>query len=520
MNIIPKPNGDLIRAEGFYTLHRTLAVDLGPFEEYCVRAFERRAGVCLEPRASNPSLVLQQDIDYGPEQYCLEVMPERVSITAATERGVIWALTTLYLNMEKSRIPCITLTDAPRYGHRSLMLDVSRHFYGVSQVKQIIEQLSLAKINRLHWHLTDDQGWRIESHVFPELIQNQHYYTQKEIKGVVAYAKERGVDVIPEIDMPGHISSLLAVKPELSCAGTAPVIPDSGGIFPVILCPGKEATFDFIEALLDEVLPLFDSPYFHIGGDEAPKSEWKKCPHCNARMEQLGLTDYEDLQGYFTCRVAEYLAGKGKTAVCWNDSLKASLRPDNLVIQYWIEMGGPSPTVDFFNEGGRVYFSDMLHYYFDYPHGMIPLKKAYEYDPQLYGESCAGKENTMGVEACVWAERIRTEQRQEELIFPRVYAVAETGWSRDKDYADFERRLEPMLSQLDRAGISYTSLENANPTGEVRRREVMELLKGLMTVLPAEGEGESPIPPEMIEYFMQSFVDPEDMPYIKEAMGM
>ncbi|MDR0910858.1 MAG: family 20 glycosylhydrolase, partial [Spirochaetaceae bacterium] len=208
--------------------------------------------------------------------------------------------------------------------HRGFHLDCARHFYAVDEVKKIINEAAIAGANVFHWHLTDDQGWRIESKQFPKLQAiNPEYYTQNDLKAVVDFADTKGVEVIPEIELPGHTRSLLVAYPEFSCTGESVELATKGGIYDVILCPGKDSMFAFLEELLNEVCALFPGLRFHIGGDEAPKNKWHDCPDCRKRMEQEGLQDYEDLQGYFTNRVNAIIKKNGKKAICWNDSLVA-----------------------------------------------------------------------------------------------------------------------------------------------------------------------------------------------------
>ena len=223
-----------------------------------------------------------------------------------------------------------------KYNYRSLHLDCARHFFPIATVKKVIEGISFGNMNVLHWHLSDDHGWRIESKKFPRLHGcSREYYTQEEIKEVVSFAKERGVEIVPEIDMPGHSLALLAAFPEYSCKGESVEMAKARGVYKTILCAGKEDTYAFVEEVLEEIIPLFDSQYFHIGGDEAPKDEWKECPHCNAKMKALGLTNYEDLQGHFTKQVCEILRKHGKTPICWNDALLANNIPEDVTVQYW-----------------------------------------------------------------------------------------------------------------------------------------------------------------------------------------
>jgi len=354
-------------------------------------------------------------------------------------------------------------------------LDCARHFFSVSTVKKVIEGLSFCNMNLVHWHLSDDHGWRIESKKFPRLHEcSGQYYTQEEIKEVVAYAKERGIEIVPEIDMPGHNLALLSAFPEYSCKGEPVEMAKARGVYKTILCAGKEETYAFVEDILEEIIPLFDSAYFHIGGDEAPKDEWKECPHCNAKMKELGLTSYEDLQGYFTAQVCRILQKHGKTPICWNDALLAINIPEDVVIQYW--------TIDYAKEmkafvekGGTWIYSDMFELYLDYPHSMIPLKKVYEFTPHLYKYPISNQDGCIGFEACTWTEHIDNEKDLCEHIFPRVYAMAERANGEvHADYEGFKARMREKVKLLEAAGIPYTKEENWDPVGKARRDDAIQ----------------------------------------------
>ena len=362
-----------------------------------------------------------------------------------------------------------------KYSYRSLHLDCARHFFSKETVKKVIEGISYADMNILHWHLTDDHAWRIESKKFPKLHESSgQYYTQEDIREIIDYAKARGIEVIPEIDMPGHNLALISVFPEYSCKGE-PVTPAKGrGVYKTILCAGKEETYSFVEELMDEMIPLFDSPYFHIGGDEAPKDEWKDCPHCNARMQELGLSSYEDLQGYFTARVCGMLKKHAKTPIVWNDALLADNLPEDIVVQYWT-VDHAKQMSNYVEKGGKWIYSDMFEVYLDYPHSMIPLKKVYEFEPHLYKYGVPKMDNLIGFEACTWTEHIDNEKKLCEHIFPRVFALAERANGEEHaDYEAFKARVREKIKLLEKAGIPYTREDWWDPKGKVRRDDAIQ----------------------------------------------
>jgi hexosaminidase len=432
-----------------------MRVNVGHFDEVCIRAFFQRTGLLYELAEENADLILTHAPNFKDEEHYIFVGPSGIQVNASAEAGVAAALTTVYKASSGGFIPHFSLKDFPKYSHRGFMLDCSRHFFPLSVVKKVIEEMSLLKLNAFHWHLTDDQGWRIESKEFPELTENSGYdfYTQDEIREVVSFAKERGVDVIPEIDLPGHTTALLRVLPWLSCKGKAPEEAYLGDVFSIIACAGKEESYNFLEKLLGEACGLFESKYFHIGGDEAPKTEWMQCPNCNAYFERLGLSSFEDLQGHFTCRMAEFLRANGKTAICWNDVTSARELPDDLVIQYWNEFSGAGSVAERFSAGRPVIFSDLRNMYFDYPQDVVTVQKVYSYSPALGELSCSQAPNALGIQACLWSELFSTEKELEERMFPRIFALAENAWSNSRDYSGFMRRMKLESDEAKARGV-------------------------------------------------------------------
>lgn len=403
------------------------------------------------------------------------------------------------------------------YDYRSLHLDTSRHFFPVATIKKVIEGISYANMNILHWHLSDDHGWRIECKKFPQLHEaSKEFYTQQEIREIIDFAKERGIEVVPEIDMPGHSLALLSIFPEFSCKGEPVEMAKARGVYKTILCAGKEATYTFVEELLDEIIPLFDSKYFHIGGDEAPKDEWKECPHCNAKMKELGLTSYEDLQGYFTAHVCKVLKKHGKTPICWNDALLANTIPDDVVIQYWT-IDYAKEMVPFVEKGGKWIYSDMFEVYFDYPHSMTPLKKVYEFEPHLYKYAIPNMDNLMGFEACTWTEDIDNEEKLCQHIFPRVFALAERANGADlSDYEGFKKRVREKIKLLEKAGIPYTKEEWWDPKGKARRDEAISFYLNMRADVgeeEAKKQAASASPKlEFVLHFIKEFYKLTDIP--------
>ncbi len=514
LNLIPAPRGSVHMQEGSVKLPETVTVSLGDFAPWCLEAFAARLDGHVEI-AENGFITLKK-ADIAKEGYKLTVAKDGITVEAADESGAVWALTTVTeLTAEGEALPIVTIEDAPHYGHRGLSLDCSRHFFTADEVKKVIDQMTRVKLNVLHWHLVDDQGWRIECKTLPLLHETTGtYYTQEEIRSVIEYARVRGMEIIPEIDMPGHTRSMIAAYPHLSCFGEKTELCQFGGIFEKILCPGKDETFEFIEKLLTEVCALFPDDRFHIGGDEAPKTEWKKCPHCKARMEVLGLTDYEDLQGYFTKRVVAILKKHGKRAVCWNDVLESKDVDTGNIIQYWTAQH-EAPVPAFIERGGKVIFSNMSALYFDYPHGINSLNKVYHYQPVVMGKSYADSPNMLGYEAALWSEQVETPEHLEELLFPRLYAVSEIAWNEAGDYADFEHRAEKKIEIAAKQGVNCMTKDGWNPEGEARVQSAATFIAHMMNpggIGTPHTDAEREMVRPVIEKFAQIWFRPQDVP--------
>ena len=432
----------------------------------------------------------------GPEGYRLSVSPTSVTVAASQTAGVYYGLQSLRqllpVEIEERRpvsgvdwqAACLAITDQPRFAWRGFMLDEGRHFQGREIVLKTLDLMALQKLNVFHWHLTEDQGWRIEIKKYPRLTEigshrlgtrkgytgGKHdgvphggFYTQAGIREIVAYAAERHITIVPEVEMPGHSLAALAAYPELSCTGGPFEVATHFGIFSDIYCAGKETTFAFLQDVLDEVLELFPSRYIHIGGDEAPKKRWKNCPDCQQRIQELGLKDAHALQVYFTNRIATYLDSKGRHALGWNEILQDGLA-EGAVVQYWV--GGPKRILAAIRTDQRgIVMSPCLKTYLDYPYNLIPLGRIYRYEPVPAGLDEKAAASILGVEAPLWTERVPTRLRLDYQAYPRLTALAETGWTPEegKSLPDFRRRLESFLARLDRLGVQHASLQEAEP---------------------------------------------------------
>lgn len=432
----------------------------------------------------------------GKEGYTLEISNDEITIAANTNAGIFYGIQTLQQLVSTNtdgKIPSLRITDFPRFEYRGMHLDVSRHFHSVEFIYQMLDHLAMHKINTFHWHLVDDQGWRLEIKKHPKLTEigawradmsNRHwndrpiadakgkpatyggFYTQEQVKNVVAYAAERNITVMPEIEMPAHVMSALAAYPELSCTGENLGVPP-GGVWPIthIYCAGNDETFEFIEDVLIEVMELFPSKLIHIGGDEAFKSEWEKCPKCQKRIKDEGLKDEIELQSYFIKRIEKFLNEHDRTLVGWDEILEGGLAPNAVVMSWRGEEGG----IEAARMGNRAIMTPGSHCYFDHYQGdpaheplaiggYTTLKKVYGYEP--IPEALTEKEGELilGAQANVWTEYMPTTQQVEYMVFPRLAALSEVLWSpkEKRDWADFLKRMVHQYHRYQKLGINYS----------------------------------------------------------------
>jgi hexosaminidase len=433
------------------------------------------------------------------EAYTLEVGSSAIFVRAKTAAGAFYAVQTLRqllpnesfaqeadAKLEK-RISACKITDAPRFGYRGLHLDVGRHFFPVDFVKRYIDLLAMHKLNTFHWHLTEDQGWRIEIKKYPNLHKTAafrkgtligHYsdqphqfedkryggfYTQEEIKDVLAYAAQRFVTVIPEIEMPGHALAALAAYPELGCTGGPYEVAQLWGVFDDVFCAGNEKTFNFIENVLAEVCELFPGPYIHIGGDECPKTRWEACPKCKKRMTEHNLKDGHELQSYFIRRVEKMLSVRGKKLIGWDEILEGGLAPGATVMSWRGIEGGIAAA----REHHDVIMTPGSHCYFDHYQsdpanepvaigGFTTLEKAYAYEPVPAELNAEEAQYIMGAQANVWTEYMPNSAQVEYMAYPRVCALAEVVWTakEKKNWNDFSTRIKVHFARLDAMGVN------------------------------------------------------------------
>jgi hexosaminidase len=509
IGIIPQP-AFLQQEEGVFTLEKTTPVYVDAGDSSLLRTIgflneklEKAAGFSLKVIQDDPLRHGQEkgifllDAELSKEAYNLEITPGRVLIEYGDGAGAFYAVQTILQLLPteifaESRqrgvrweLPCCAIEDAPRFPYRGMHLDCCLHFFSVDFLKKYIDVMALHKVNRFHWHLTEDQGWRLEIKKYPLLTEKGQwrketvigslssgfydgkpyggYYTQDEVRELVRYASERYVTIIPEIELPGHALAAIACYPELSCGledhyETA----TRWGIFKQVYCP-KEETFKFLEDVFDEVFELFPTELVHIGGDECPKASWKKCPHCQSLIKKLGLKDEFELQSWFIQRMEKYINSKGHQIIGWDEILQGGLAPNAKVMSWLGEEGGIKAA----QQHHEVVMAPYPKYYLDYwqadPEseplamgGPTTLRTMYEYNPVPEVLTSEERRYIIGVEGCVWTEYMPTPERVEYMAWPRMCAIAEAGWTRaDKDWNRFTRSLELHLGRLDRLGVAY-----------------------------------------------------------------
>lgn len=444
---------------------------------------EGDAGLALDGTAV-PELKtrIDEQLALADEGYRLAISESGAVLEASTPRGAAHGQQTFDQLLAQSRregtpLPPVTIEDAPRFSWRGGHLDVCRHFFPLETVKAYIDWLAWHKFNVFHWHLTEDQGWRLEIKKYPRLTEigawrqgggGERYggfYTQEEAREVVDYAAQRQIVVVPEIEVPGHAVAALAAYPELGCLGKELSVETTWGVFEDVYCPGKESVFTFLEDVFDEVCEIFPSAYIHVGGDECPKKRWETCPDCQKRISDESLSDVEALQSYTIRRVEELLLARGRKLIGWDEILEGGLAPQATVMSWRGDVGGITAA----QAGHDVIMCPNSHCYLDHkqiddpdetvgrPMDVCTLEKCYQYEPLPAALKEAQAGQVLGSQANVWTEYIRTPKELEYAVFPRLCALSEVFWSQPqrRDFGDFKHRLQGHVEQLGERGIDY-----------------------------------------------------------------
>lgn len=472
--MIPCPRETLFRQEQI-SLPQSFTLVLPQAFEGLESALSRFLAFYEMQKASRPHLFIAKPMKLRllqmprvaashKDMHLISIEPLEITLSAKSLDGFRYALASLkqliYLALESpsGKLNCGRLIDYPSYDYRGLHLDESRHFFGVNTVKSYLDYMADLKLNYLHWHLSDDQGWRLESKRFPLLSEIAAwrtepdgsryggFYTQDELREVIAYAADLGITIVPELDFPGHSLALLTAYPSLGCEPHKYRSANSWGVFEYILCPGKDATLAFLKELLQEYCELFPGPYFHIGGDEVPKTIWQKCPDCRARLKQLNLKDYEALQGWFTNQLADILKACGKEAIAWDEVLDGAI-DSSLIAMLWRGDALDAAKLAAAN-GNRYILCPNRICYLDWKpsadaggaHGVSTLENVYSLAPQNY----ARPDLCLGLQANLWTEYVQNPQELYDRLHPRAVALAERAWNPTQDFAAFASRLKAL----------------------------------------------------------------------------
>ncbi len=501
--IIPRPIDLTPKMGKFIFTENTKILLASPDEELQLAAEYLKAlfveiNTIEEGTAGKDAIVFELDASIENEEgYVLNIDPYEVSIKAKTAAGAFYAVQTfrqLVQDQEESDlglmgVPCVEIKDAPRYQYRGIHLDVGRHFFPIDFIKKFIDLLAVHKFNRFHWHLTEDQGWRLEIKKYPKLQEVAacrdetligHYndqphqfdgkkycgfYTQDEAREIVKYAADRFITVIPEIEMPGHGQAAIAAYPELGCTGKQIGTATKWGVFEDVYCP-NEATFEFLENVLLEVMDIFPSKYIHIGGDECPKAQWEKSSFCQDLIRKEGLEDEHGLQSYFIGRMEKFINSHGRSIIGWDEILEGGLAPNATVMSWRGTEGGISAA----KQGHDVIMTPTTYCYLDYYQsdspkeplaigGYLPLEKVYNYEPTPAELTSEEAKHILGAQGNIWTEYMKTPEQVEYMAFPRACAIAEITWSpkEGKDYDDFVDRLSTHVKRLKNMGVNVAN---------------------------------------------------------------
>ncbi len=526
INIIPKPSR-AVKTEGNFSITPSTQIILAEtglersahfLNDYLEKFYGFRLPVLNKVSHRNKTNLIRLDIEKKgnpiPGAYTLVIDKSTITIGGDNAMGNFYGIQSLIqlLPLEKKQnlaVPCVEIEDRPRFAYRGMHLDVGRHFFNAAYVKKFIDFLAMHKMNTFHWHLTEDQGWRIEIKKYPKLTSigayrngtiighhpgtgNDHtkdggFYTQEEIKDIVKYATDRFITVIPEIELPGHASAAIAAYPQLSCFPDEPTkhankvvwsgdsagkqVQQSWGVYPDVFCP-SEFTFKFIEDVMDEVMNLFPGKYIHIGGDECPKDNWKRSDFCQQLIKAKGLKDEHGLQSYFIQRVEKYLNHKGRQIIGWDEILEGGLAPNATVMSWRGEKGG----IEAAKQKHNVIMTPGSHVYFDHSQmkkedsvvigGFLPLQTVYGYEPVPKELTIEEGKYVLGAQGNVWTEYMSNPAKIEYMIFPRMSALSEVLWSakESRNWTDFEKRLPAQFKRYDWLKVNYSKayLDPAN----------------------------------------------------------
>lgn len=448
----------------------------------------------------NSIILKNENVSDNSEAYKITVTKDQIIVDGSSEAGVFYGVQTLRKAIPEGKgigsveFKAVSIEDFPRFSYRGMHMDVARHMFSIDSIKIYIDMLAMHNINRFHWHLTDDQGWRLEIKKYPELtkigsMREQTvigknsgiydgqpyggYYTQEEVKEIIQYAKDRFITVIPEVDLPGHMLAALTTYPNLGCTGGPYKVAQTWGVFDDVLCAGNDDIYPFLEDIFDEVIELFPSEYIHIGGDECPKAHWEKCPKCQAKIKELGLkadknhTAEQRLQSYVIQRIEKYINDKGRKIIGWDEILEGGIAPNATIMSWRGTEGGLIAA----QQGHDAVMTPTSFMYFDYYQsanlndeyfgigGFVPVEKVYSYEPVAEELPLDKQKHILGVQANLWSEYIKSFKQAQHMVLPRMAALSEVQWTMPdkKDYADFLPRLANLTKLYDHYGYNYAT---------------------------------------------------------------
>lgn len=471
IDVVPKPH-HLDQREGFFTIHPNVEFEVRRFSDQSINTLRDFIhSLNIEPHNNNGIIIVNQlPFEGNDEEYNLIVKQDSIFLSATNEVGILHGIASLkqliLLNQFNGNyfIPQIEINDQAQFQHRGLLLDCSRHFFEKDIVKKYIDLLALYKMNVLHWHLTEDQGWRIAIDQYPKLtsvaskrteLDGSEYggiYSKADIREIVNYATDRGIEIIPEIELPGHSQAAVAAYPYLSCTGNQVEVANDWGVFKEIYCAGNDSVFTFLENVLSEVVELFPSPYIHIGGDEAPKIRWESCSKCQKRIADEHLEDEHELQAYFIKRIQTFLATKGKQIIGWDEILEGGLA-EGAIVQSWRGFDGGIKAA---KHGNQVIMSPTSHAYLDYDLKAIDLEKIYQFNPIPTELDSNYHSAVIGGECNMWTEHVPNSKVLDQKVFPRLLGMSEALWSESqKEYNNFKQRVQSQYTVLDHFEVNY-----------------------------------------------------------------
>jgi hexosaminidase len=524
-DIIPAPSS-LVAMPGTFSFEKNTAIIVSPLNEETKKAagflasmVKKSTGIDLQVKEGKKAhrntifMSIDSTTGVGPEGYVLEIKSNKIILLAPSAAGLFHGVQSVRQllppqvesldgksDISEFIMPQCYIKDEPRFKYRGMHLDVCRHIFPLDEIKKYIDIMALHKMNTLHWHLTDDQGWRLEIKKYPKLttvgsirketlVGHAHerpekfdstpyggFYTQDEAREIVKYASERFINVIPEIEMPGHAVAAITAYPVFSCTGGPFEVETKWGVFPDVFCAGKDTTFSFLEDVLSEVMNIFPSPYIHIGGDECPKDRWKVCPYCLRRMKEEKLDSVGKLQSYFVKRIERFVVSHGRHIIGWDEILEGGIAPEATVMS-WRGIDGGVAAAKLGHDvimtpGGYMYLDHYQSREEGQPlsiGGYTPLERVYSFEPCPTELTDIQNKHILGLQGNVWTEYISTPSHLEYMAFPRAFAIAETGWTPrlKKDFEDFMVRFKAQCPRYDIMGINYFKGEYRDQGGDL-----------------------------------------------------